>query len=285
MGTNISRPPRRYGMRELTNYRNIIGPLAIALAVALVASPSLLLADPSQSESNKRAFTEDFPLGDCTWVTEDTLASPGNPLFPMVPGNQSILEGEDDEGELLLEITTCFDDGSNCRTADGNPIPSGIYTIAAFGIDTRVIEEREFIDGDLVEVSHNYFGRCEENNAIFYWGEAVEDVEDGVVVGNEGAWEAGVDDAFPGVIMPGLFLLGARYFQEMAPDVALDRGENDEMNLQVELDLSGTVTGFEDCVRVFETSELHSADRSTKIYCPGVGLVVDDAAELTDKNF
>ncbi len=44
-------------------------------------------------------------------------------------------------------------------------------------------------------------------------------------------------------------------------------------------------TSFEDCVRVFETSGLHSADRSVKEYCPGVGLVFDDGIALTDRNY
>ena len=271
-------------MSQRPDDRTIARLVAMALAVALGAGPSALLAGSTQSESNQRPFTLDFPLDRCTFVTEDTAPSPGNPLFPIVAGHQSILEGEDKDGALLLQITTCFDDGSNCTTNDGSHVP-GVFTVA-LGIDARVIEEREWEDGELVEISHNYFARCEENNAIFYLGEAVEDIEDGAVVGNDGAWEAGVDDAMPGVVMPGLFLLGARYFQEHAPGVAADRGENAEMNLEVELELPGEgVAVLEDCVLVFETSELASSDRSTKIYCPDVGLVVDDAAQLVDKNF
>ena len=41
-------------------------------------------------------------------------------------------------------------------------------------------------------------------------------VEDGRIVSHEGAWRAGVDGAQPGLIMPGTFLLGSRYFQEIA---------------------------------------------------------------------
>ena len=41
-----------------------------------------------------------------------------------------------------------------------------------------------------------------------------------------------------------------------------------------------------DCVRVFETSDLHASDRSEKVTCPGIGLVFDDGIELTDvQNF
>jgi len=267
------------------NHRIILTLAAIGLVVAIAGGAGVAVADPAQSESNKRLFTDDFAIEQCSFANEDTVLSAGNPLFPLVPGQQRILEGEDAGAEVLLQITTCYDDGSNCSTNDGTPVP-GVRSIAALGVDARVVEEREYEDGELIEVSHNYFARCEQNNAVFYFGEAVEIVEDGVVVDNAGAWEAGVDDARPGVVMPGLFLLGARYYQEVAPDVALDRGENAELGLEVELDLAadGPVT-LEGCVLVFETTELASSDRSTKIYCPGVGLVIDDVVELTDKNF
>ena len=77
--------------------------------------------------------------------------------------------------------------------------------------------------------------------------------------------------------MPGgAFLLGARYFQEIAPEVALDRAEHVAMNLDIEVPAGD----FEDCVEVEETTPLEKGI-STKIYCPGTGLVFDDGLELT----
>ena len=46
--------------------------------------------------------------------------------------------------------------------------------------------------------------------------------------------------------MPGRFLLGSRYFQELAPGVALDRAEHVKMGFTVHA--AGTT--FEDCVEV-----------------------------------
>jgi hypothetical protein len=240
-----------------------------ALAAALILAPGGALADPSESESGKRPFTTDF--GACSsWVNDDTgLVS--NPYWiPLIPGNQATLEDE----EVTVVITVC---DAACPDTTGTEVVDGVTT--------RVIEEREWEDGVLVEVSRNFFARCEDNGSILYFGEDVDDYdEDGNIVGHEGAWRAGVDDAEAGVIMPGHFLLGARYFQEIAPDVALDRGENEAMGLEVEVPYLGGTT-FVDCVQVFETSGLHSSDRSVKRYCPGVGLVFDDGIELTDKNY
>jgi hypothetical protein len=259
---------------------------AAFVTALLVLTPTLLLGATSASDSAKKRgerFTMDYRLEDCTFVTSDD-ASPGNPFFPLVPGQQIVLESEEDD--LHLEITTCLDDGSNCSTHDGTPVP-GVFTVALGGIETRVVEERESEGGELVEISHNFFARCLENGSVFYFGENVEDIEDGEVVSSGGEWQAGVDGAMPGVIMPGIYLLGSRYFQEVAPGVALDRGENTRMNLTVEVDLEGSgETELEGCVEVIETSPLDKKNsQSEKMYCPGVGLVFDDGAELVDKNF
>jgi hypothetical protein len=78
--------------------------------------------------------------------------------------------------------------------------------------------------------------------------------------------------------MPGSFLLGSRYFQEQAQEVALDRAEHVAMGLTVTVP-AGT---FVDCVQVFETTTLEPNSKGTKIYCPGVGLVNDGEVELVD---
>ena len=40
----------------------------------------------------------------------------------------------------------------------------------------------------------------------------------------QGSWLHGVNNAQGGLIMPGIVLIGSRYNQETAPDVAIDRG-------------------------------------------------------------
>lgn len=60
--------------------------------------------------------------------------------------------------------------------------------------------------------------------------------------------------------------------------VAADRAEHVGMGLDV--DAAGTT--FHDCVAVTETSPLEPGHESAKTYCPGVGLVRDNEAELTE---
>ncbi|HEX9734502.1 MAG TPA: hypothetical protein VGG06_21230 [Thermoanaerobaculia bacterium] len=212
-----------------------------------------------------QTFTTDFRIEDCHFSDHG-----GNPYFSLEPGDRLVLEGEEDGEEILLVITVTNQEREvTFETEDGVELE----------VETRVIEERESIDGELFEVSRNFYARCRETNDVYYFGEEVDFYEDGEIVGHEGAWLAGVDDALPGIIMPGTFLLGSRYYQEIAPEVALDRAENVEMGLTVEVP-AGT---FEDCVAVIETTGLDPDEEGFKIYCPEIGLVNDnDAIELVE---
>ncbi len=239
----------------------ILGGTLVVMALALMAWPGLAdgVADAAQ-------FTSDFRFEDCTWSSRGR----NNPYFiPLRPGYQLVLEGEDeDEGETVeikVQITVT---GQKERISFVTP---GGRTIT---LRARVIEEREWEDGELIEVSRNWFARCRETGDIYYFGEDVDDYEDGEIVGHGGAWRAGVDGAQPGIIMPATFLLGSRYFQEVAPGVAEDRAKHVGMGLEV--------MGFAGCVAVLETSRLDAGAESMKYYCPGVGLVIDDVVELVE---
>lgn len=194
-----------------------------------------------------------------------------NPYFDLRPGYQLILMGEED-GELLEVQITVLDE----KRLFEIELPSGTLRVRA-----RVIEERETADGELTEISRNYFARDVRTNDIFYFGEEVDIYEDGEVVAHDGAWLAGVDGAMPGIIMPGTFLLGARYFQEVAPGVALDRAEHTEMEATVATP-AGT---FHRCVVVVETTPLEPGAESLKVYRRGVGLVQDDVLQLVWSGF
>ncbi len=148
-------------------------------------------------------------------------------------------------------------------------------------VSTRVVEEREWVEGELVEISQNFFACCENTNAIFYFGEEVCIFATGTCVSNEGSWRAGENGAMPGLIMPGTFLLGSRYFQEQAPGVAMDRAEHTGMGLTLE-----TPAGrLESCVEVLETTPLEPRAESIKRYCPEIGLTFDDGVELVAFGF
>ena len=144
------------------------------------------------------------------------------------------------------------------------------------GVTTRVVEERETENGQLGEISRNFFAIDPATSDVYYFGEEVEIYKDGRVVSHEGAWRAGVNGAKFGLMVPGAPKIGDRFYQEIAPGVAMDRAEVASLEEALE-----TPAGqFRGCLRIKETSALE-AGSSVKIFAPGVGLIKDDAFVLT----
>jgi len=234
------------------------GAKAIALLSVMALVCSLLVGGSAwaASKQDKKVFTTDFRIEECTWANTGR-----NAYFSLNINDFLRLT----DGQVVLDITVLNETRLiNFVTAKGVPL----------SVLTRVVQELETENGSLIERSRNFFARCLETNDIFYFGEDVFPVAIG------GSWLAGQLGAQPGVIMPGTFLLGARYFQEVAPDVAEDRAEHVAMGLQISTDAGD----FEDCVEVLETTPLERKSKSIKRYCPGIGLVFDGELELVDFN-
>lgn len=220
------------------------------------------------AQAGEPAFTDTFPLKSCHFTPNE-----GNAYFPLSPGRQlyytnarCLAKGDCEELEELW-ITTEF---QTRRITLG----SGKHRRQVLA---RVIEERETEDGELKEISRNYFASCAPARDVYYFGEEVDIYEDGEIVSSDGAWLAGRNGATPGIIMPDSgFLLGTRYVQENAPGIAEDRAEHVANGLQLTLP-AGT---FKGCIKTSETSPLDNGAVSVKFYCPGVGLVVDNDLEL-----
>ena len=79
-------------------------------------------------------------------------------------------------------------------------------------------------------------------------------------------------------MIPGRPRIGDKFYQEIAPQVAMDRVEIVSTDETVKTP-AGT---FEHCLHLKETTPLE-ADVSHKWHAPGVGLVKDDAFELAQK--
>jgi len=201
--------------------------------------------------------TEGF--SDTFTVEKADLASVGtNRFFILVPGFQAVLEGKDGGKPAVLTITV---------------LPE---TKRVDGVETRVVEEREMVNGQLVEVSRNYFAISPRTEDVFYFGEDVDIYRDGKVTGHEGAWLSGVGGARFGLIMPGQPRRGARYYQEIAPKVAMDRAEVVSLSEK----FTTPAGRFANCLKTRETSAVESG-HEYKYYAPGIGLIYDGGLKLT----
>lgn len=239
----------------------------VASALASTLMPLMTVAE------DEGGFTKAFPIAECEFETNDFEREDANPYFILQPGRelhynnfQCVSEGECDEVEDLV-ITVLNRTRNITFEVDGKKET----------VTTRVVREHETANGELVEISYNFFAQCDDIQDVYYFGERVDIYEDGEIVSHDGAWLAGRNGAKPGLIFPGgAFLLGAKYFQEVAPGIALDRAEHVAMGLEEETPAGN----FEDCVFIEETSPLEPRDVSEKTYCPGTGLLFDEDLEL-----
>jgi hypothetical protein len=215
--------------------------------IFLIASGPIVLA-PRQGDPDT-AWTQDFPV-----EPGELLSTGRNPFFVLEPGYTLVLA--DDEDRLVITVLN--------------------ETRQVAGVETRVVEERESEDGELVEVSRNYFAISKRTNSVFYFGEEVDIYHDGKVVKHEGAWLAGEKGARFGLLMPGQPLLGARYYQELADGVAMDRAEI----VGLKEKLSTPSGDYSDCLKTLETNALKPGEKEFKSYAPGIGLVQEESLRL-----
>lgn len=138
------------------------------------------------------------------------------------------------------------------------------------GVVTRVVEERESKGGKLVEVSRNFFAIDPSTGDVYYFGEEVDIYKGGKITSHEGAWASGVKDARFGLMVPGEPQVGDKYYQEVAPQIAMDRAEVVSRSEEVKVP-AGT---FQNCLHTRESTPLERGVES-KWYAPGVGLIRD----------
>lgn len=203
-------------------------------------------------------WTQDFGVEQC-----DCFATAGrNAYFILDPGYQLTLEESGKPNGVILTITVL---------SDSEKIG---------GIWTRVVEERETAGGQLTEISRNYYAYCTRNGSVFYFGENVDNYQGGKVVNHDGSWRA-EGGSKAGLMMPGLPLLGSRYYEEISPGVSMDRAE-----IVSQTDLMETPAGqFEKVLKIEETTPLEPRAREYKYYAPGVGFLNDGDLKLVKYGF
>jgi hypothetical protein len=194
------------------------------------------------------------------WMTKFDIA-PGdfattgrNPYFILEPGYKLMLQHGGDS--LLITVL------DETKRIDNT--------------DTRIVEEREWADGALVEVSRNYFAMNRKTQDTYYFGEDVDIYEHGKMVRHEGTWHSGDHGARYGLMIPARPRIGQRYYQEQAPGVALDRAEVVHTNVAMKTPAGRFTT-------VLETRESSALEKGSeaKFYAPGVGLIREEEMLLT----
>jgi len=176
-----------------------------------------------------------------------------NPYWPMVPGTRWTYTETDPDGETLDVVVTV--------TSETKPI--------ANGITARVVRDTVRRGGELVEDTFDWYAQDAAGN-VWYLGEDTAEFEDGKVVSTEGSFEAGVDGALPGIIMPADPVDGMRYRQEYLQGEAEDNGEILSTEEQAQVPFGH----FDDVVLTKDTITIEPDVLEYKLYARGVGPVL-----------
>lgn len=236
----------------------VVGLLSVSglrLHIQLLTGLSPNSAVAASKNSPNKLFSDSFNLKNCTFSTTGT-----NPYFILQPGYQTVYAGIEDKEPLNTTVTVL-----NQTKVVGD------------GIETRIVQEKDVNGktGDVKEITDDYFAICKETNSVFYFGENTSNYENGKVVDHEGSWQHGTNNARAGLIMPGIILLGSKYYQEIAPGVAMDKSEIIGVNDTVKVPAGS----FSDVITMKETSDLEPAVEDN-LHAPGVGQVIDGGLKL-----
>jgi hypothetical protein len=184
-----------------------------------------------------------------------------NPLFPLSEYSKLVYEGEEVDPDTGETITT---------RVEMTVMPESKKTVA--GVAVLVVQDQAFENGELIESTLDYFAQ-HADGSVYYFGEDVDNYEDGEIKDHEGSWLAGEGENQPGITMPPEPAVGDVFQQEKAPGIA-----EDEMTV---LSVTETVTvpagSWENCVKTEDVNPLDGAGAiEYKLYCPDVGFVLEE---------
>jgi hypothetical protein len=176
-----------------------------------------------------------------------------NPYWPMTPGSRWVYRESGGTGPAKRVVVT---------------VTARTKRVAA-GIVARVVHDRVTQAGRLVEDTLDWYAQDGDGN-VWYLGEDTKEYEDGKVSSRKGSWEAGVDGAQAGVIMPARPRVGMTYRQEYRAGEAEDRGRVLSLGERAQVPAGA----FEGVLMTRDWTPLEPATVEHKFYARGTGPVL-----------
>lgn len=227
----------------------------VRLAGLLLATLTLAGCGAGEPRSIDPAGVDGLEIPTPSPDPADFVAGIDNPYLPLAPGSVWRYEVVED-GEVTETIEV--------RVTDDTREVAGVST-------TVVHDVVRDASGAVIEDTFDWYAQDTRGN-VWYFGEDTTAFEDGRR-STEGAWEAGVDGAQAGLVMPARPRVGDGYRQEFRPGVAEDRGE------VLALDESrGEWTGL---LETLDTTPLEPGVEEHKFYAEGLGLVLEEGETET----
>jgi hypothetical protein len=178
-----------------------------------------------------------------------------NPYFPLPVGRTLVYQGVKD-GQTQTDTVRVTNQTK----------------LVAEGITARVVTDVAKHDGTVIEKTSDWYAQDDQGN-VWYLGEDTAHYLANGKLDTSGSWEAGVNDAEPGLIMEATPQIPDAYRQEFLSGEAEDTAWI--------VDRGGSVTvpygKMKNVLTSLEATRLEPGAYDKKVYAPGIGIVREQA--------
>jgi hypothetical protein len=175
-----------------------------------------------------------------------------HPYWPMQPGMTWIYTERDLEGSEQRVVVTVTGE-----------------TKEVSGIRARVVHDVVTEDGALVENTYDWYAQDQDGN-LRYLGEDTKEYKDGRVASTAGSWQAGVDGAEAGIVLPATPSVGMSYRQEYYEGEAEDAAKILSLDEWTEVPAGA----YDHLLMTKDYTPLQPEVLEHKFYAKGVGPVL-----------
>jgi hypothetical protein len=224
------------------------GSAAVGAAVLTLGTTALGAASAQRPRTKLPKGSERVTLNPADFTTRIT-----NPYWPMTPGSRWVYRETDSEGTKQRVVVTA----TNKTKAIAN------------GVTARVVRDVATERGQPVEITDDWYAQDRAGN-IWYLGEATTEYENAKPRTTAGSFEAGVDGAQAGVVMPARPRPGLHYRQEYYKGKAEDKARIVTLREKAEVPFGF----FKRVLMTREVNPLSPRALEFKFYARGVGPVL-----------
>ena len=187
-----------------------------------------------------------------------------------------IVEALDDGiDEIAVEIADeIIEAEGDLFATETNHIYATYDTKDILGVQTTVVRDVAWDEGVLVEDTLDWYAQDTDGN-VWYLGEIATNYEyddegNFISTNTDSSWEAGVDGALPGYLMPANPQVGDNYYQEFYPGEAEDEAEVISLNESIAIGLGD----YDTLLQTREFTNLEPEAFELKYFAPGVGQIL-----------
>jgi hypothetical protein len=229
--------------------------ITTGIPLASLSVLALIVAGCGSGDGTTRPLTTQLPQG-----SEPVNLDPAqftteidNPWWPMEVGSKWVYRETDAEGAKQKVVVTV------------TPNTKRI----ANGVEARVVHDVVTEGGKPVEITDDWYAQDSKGN-VWYLGEDTTEYENGKPTTTAGSFEAGINGAEAGVIMPGKPAVGMTYRQEYYAGEAEDEASIMSLEEQAEVPFGH----FENVLMTRDLNPLKPKILEYKFFARGVGPVL-----------